>query len=402
MQYYELHRYLSDAIHEEIDKVLPDIGMRIKWNEFESDGVSILPGIEKYVCEEHDVEFSEADVLKEQEVYNATLEEVDSSIKDNAIFKYPVITCNDNTNGVIILLHGLNEKKWDKYMPWAYTLAKKTGKAIVLFPIAFHMNRAPEGWSDPRDMALVADCRRQNKNLYTSFVNAAISTRLEQHPQRFFWSGLQTYMDVIKLTKHLKKGEIEGVPANDDIDFFAYSIGVFFTLILLMADDERLHTNSKLFGFCGGTTMDRMYPSSRYILDYNASQSLHDYFAKMVNANFSGEERLAHYMGDLHKGVSYFKTMLLYHHFIDEREQRLKEIADRISVLALKKDTIIPPVEVLNTLTGRFRDIKTSVTIADYNFPYSHITPFSTSFRHAAEVDAAFDEFMTNASNFLS
>ncbi len=125
MQYYELHRYLSDAIHEEIDKVLPDIGMRIRWNEFESDGVSILPGLEKYVCEEHDVEFSEADVLKEQEVYNATLEEVDSSIKDNAIFKYPVFTCNDNTNGDIILLHGLNEKKWDKYIPWAYTLAKK-------------------------------------------------------------------------------------------------------------------------------------------------------------------------------------------------------------------------------------------------------------------------------------
>ena len=60
---------------------------------------------------------------------------------------------------MIIVFHGLNEKKWDKYLPWAYGLATQTGKAVVLFPIAFHMSRAPERWSSRQEMYAIAQKR---------------------------------------------------------------------------------------------------------------------------------------------------------------------------------------------------------------------------------------------------
>ena len=58
------------------------------------------------------------------------------------------------------------------------------------------MNRAPNVWSDSRLMNKIA-IQRANKlpNAKTSFINAAISERLEASPQRFFLSGLQTYKD---------------------------------------------------------------------------------------------------------------------------------------------------------------------------------------------------------------
>lgn len=401
MHYYEIYEHLSSAIEEEVDKQLPHLGIDISWKSFISAGVSVLPGWGDHICELHQTRFENTDASVDTTSY-PSLDIKDHVIDSNRNFKYPIVTSNGRNTGTIILLHGLNEKKWDKYMPWAYALAKKTGRAVVLFPIAFHMNRAPEEWSNARHMALVADSRRQHSNLHTSFVNAAISTRLEIHPQRFFWSGLQTYMDVTSFIKSIREGNVNGLKQDAPIDLFGYSIGVYFSLLLLMADPDRLLSDAKLFGFCGGTTMDRMYPSSRYILDYNAGQKLHDYFAKMVNKDFAGEERLAHYMSDKHKGEQYFKTMLLYHHFADERERRLKELENKIKVITLKKDTIIPPVEVQNTLNGRYRDINISVDIDDHNFPYSHVAPFSTSFKHAEQVDVSFESFIDKAALFYT
>ena len=47
-------------------------------------------------------------------------------------------------------MHGLNERNWSKYLTWAEYLSSKTGKIVILFPIAFHINRSPVGWSNPR------------------------------------------------------------------------------------------------------------------------------------------------------------------------------------------------------------------------------------------------------------
>ncbi len=83
------------------------------------------------------------------------------------------------TNGAIILLHGLNEKDWNKYLPWAYKLMKLTGKQVVLFPIAFHMNRSPAKWIDPRFLRTANKERKQifPKVANSSFANIALSAR---------------------------------------------------------------------------------------------------------------------------------------------------------------------------------------------------------------------------------
>ena len=46
---------------------------------------------------------------------------------------------------VVIILHGLNESEYRKFFPWACTLAS-FGWPVILFPIAFLVNRRPHRW----------------------------------------------------------------------------------------------------------------------------------------------------------------------------------------------------------------------------------------------------------------
>lgn len=83
---------------------------------------------------------------------------INSEHEENYRFKYILIkdTGTARAKDAIFLFHGLNEKSWDKYLPWGLKLHEITGKAIILFPIAYHMNRAPLLWNNPRKMNLVA------------------------------------------------------------------------------------------------------------------------------------------------------------------------------------------------------------------------------------------------------
>ena len=68
----------------------------------------------------------------------------DSLITENIRFTYPVIIpASGYGNRAIILLHGLNERSWIKYYPWAERLARELKRPVILFPISFHMNRSP-------------------------------------------------------------------------------------------------------------------------------------------------------------------------------------------------------------------------------------------------------------------
>ena len=72
----------------------------------------------------------------------------DNNIQENKSFSYTIFTPkgSQKTNQAILLLHGLNERNWDKYLTWAEYLSLATGKAVILFPRAFHMNRTPMFW----------------------------------------------------------------------------------------------------------------------------------------------------------------------------------------------------------------------------------------------------------------
>lgn len=381
----------------------PEAAVSLKRYQFTSPGSPVLPGRDKYYCKKHDITFEEhLEPPSEYKLHPLHLK--DNAIEENKFFPYYVVFPIGGAvvNGVILLFHGLNEKNWDKYLPWAATLVQKTGKAVVLFPIAFHMDRAPKTWSDIKEMNAVAQLRQQKcpdcSNI--SYINTAVSIRLADQPERLFWSGLQTYLDVIMLVKKIKRGQFERVAPEATIDLFGYSIGAFLSIILLMANPRDYFGKSRLFAFCGGATLDRTFPISKYILDSYGGQRLNSYFSEQLYNHFRSKTRLAHYM-KTHKGEHFFKFMLHYNHYKTEREGCIAEIGNRILAVPLKKDTIAPPVEILATLQGDFREIPTRVEPMDFNYPYDHVHPFSLMDRYQEQTDSAFEEVMQKAADFL-
>lgn len=407
MRYLDLYYRLKEAFDTEKKGryIAEDLGLQIDHYPFDSDQCkSIQNGKDKLYCEEHDLYFDNNEVCRND--YTSVLEICDAEIFSNRKFQFHVLSDvkNDVSRGVILFFHGLNEKNWDKYLPWAYGLMKKTGKAVVLFPIAFHMDRAPSLWSMRREMQKVAEKRMtlHADNTESSFVNAAISARLEAFPQRLFWSGFQTYADVIHLIGEIKKGHFSQIDRNTTIDLFGYSIGSFFSLILMMSDPKGYFSSSRLFCFCGGMTIDRMFPISKYIMDARAAIAMQESFAALLSSDFITDPRLSHYQDEkFHYEESWFKTMLRYNYFQKRREDRLRELEGRVKALTLKKDEVAPPTEALNTLQGGYRDIQIDIDIKNYPYEYTHMIPFPLTKKNADIITASYEEFIESASDFL-
>jgi predicted esterase len=405
MLYHDIYQLLKSAYSQKNNKTdVPELGITLSHYPFTSgESKNMLPGSSELFCDKHNHFFDEVNRGSDS---NSVLDLTDHEIVENNNFRYTIVhkTGQEKANGTIILLHGLNEKNWDKYLPWAYRLTQDTGKAVILFPIAFHMDRAPEAWSDRKLMFAVADERekRSKDNTQCSYVNAAISSRMDANPQRLFWSGMQTYSDIIKLANAIKANEIPQISPVAGIDLFGYSIGSFLALILMMGNPQNIFANSRLFCFCGGMTIDRMFPVSRYIMDAHAAVTMQKSFAQFLNSNFASDDRLAHYQNTiLHPEESWFKTMVRYNHFQKERESRFNELAGRIKVVVLEKDEVAPPAEALNTLKGGYRNINVQVDIRDFNHPYTHMVPFPATQKFKEEIDESYTTTMGTAAVFL-
>jgi len=409
MTYKEKSNYLAKYFNlkDEIIK-LPGSDIGIQNIKFISDGWKLLPGAKEYYCEKHNSVFAEKHNFEEQKIfqhYPEFLKHDDIHIKENNEFTYTIFRKADEqkAKSIIFLFHGLNEKYWNKYLPWAEKLVEETGKAVILFPIAYHMNRSPSEWSNPRMMNNVTNLRRKYSHSITNstFANAAISARIQMIPQRFFWSGLQTFYDVVKLVKEIKAGEHKVIASNASIDFFSYSIGSFLGEILLMTNPKDFFRDSRLFMFCGGPTLDRMSPNSKFILDSDATIAIYSFYTERLESELKMDKRIAHYFNGLHKSGSYFKSMLSYKKNKEFREARFRELSDRIYAVALKNDEVTPPNEVVNTLKGDYRDIPVKVEILDYPYSYSHINPFPDD-QDEALVEQAFNNVFGTASEFLT
>ncbi|MDR2302243.1 MAG: DUF6051 family protein, partial [Deltaproteobacteria bacterium] len=113
-------------------------------------------------------------------------EKTDAQIEENEKFRHFVIGPKgpEKASQAIVLLHGLNERFWDKYLPMAVYLARKTKKSVLLFPTAFHMNRSPALWTDAKIMRAVSQWRKTlHPNVQEcSLSNVAISYRLQEDP----------------------------------------------------------------------------------------------------------------------------------------------------------------------------------------------------------------------------
>lgn len=422
MKYLEIYKTLKQHFDLGKDKiVIPEMETTISNLNFESFSSNLLPGEGSYRCNEHNIKFDcSYDLSSKLEAphLNEIIETPDSKIAENVKFNYSILTPIEvkktkktgkerikkvKTNGIIILLHGLNEKDWNKYLPWAYKLMKLTGKQVVLFPIAFHMNRTPAKWSDPR---FLRTANKERKQIFpnvanSSFANIALSARLQFHPQRFLWSGLQSYHDIMQLIHEIRSGLHSQIKKKASIDFFAYSVGSFLANILLMTNSYDYLTKSKLFNFCGGPTLNRMNAASKYILDSEANISVYSFYIERFEEELKKDERLRHYFSDLHPVGKYFRSMLEFHKMQNFRERRFKELSKQISAIALKKDFVVPPSEVLNTLKGSDHKIPTKVKIMDFNYNYDHVIPFPLTKKLEKEVDKSFNRVFRFAAKHL-
>jgi hypothetical protein len=325
----------------------------------------------------------------------------DAQISENLSFRYHLLAPATANGGLVIMLHGFNEKSWDKYLPWAAYLAQNLSKAVLLFPIAFHMNRAPALWSESRSMYKLSQWRKKlHPNIVcSSLSNAAISARLQLKPQRFICSGLQSYRDLIDLVEQIKNGRHPLIAREASIDFFAYSIGVFLGQVVMMTNENSYFDNSRLLAFCGGPTFNRLSPVSKFILDSEAAVSLYSCLVEHLERHIENSKFLGRHM-NYAEGLN-LRAMLNYKTGLSRRETQLRALAKRIYALALAQDEVVPPYEVVNTLQGSKKDIAIEVEIMDYPYPYQHENPFPVASRWEREVDMSFKRAFSRICQFL-
>ena len=332
---------------------------------------------------------------------------LDSGEKENQKFRYAIFAPahHKKFSEAIILLHGLNERNWGKYLPWAHQLVSQTQKPVILFPIAYHMNRSPLTWVCPRLMHKFSISRKTavpaTEN--STFANVALSLRIDNYPELFELSGIQTYFDVIKLTSAIKAGHFEIFENECSINFFAYSIGALLTETLLISNPLRLFSDSKAFFFCGGSTFDKINGCSRSIMDSHAFAHLRNHtlnHTATLEKELKIPEQHAHLLKD---GWAAFLAMSGIKNYVKYRERALKCLIDRIKAIGLKGDFVVPGIAIRETFGKVFNNTCFDVDVMDFPFKYSHEIPFPVNDQRLNEtVTQSFNLVFSKASLFLA
>ncbi len=371
MNYNERYTTLNSCFSLGKDYHIKETGTKIRFFDFKSN----LP--------------------EEQE--SKLLQLFDSNIEENYLFKYPVFVPDNHVKfeKAVLLLHGLNEKGWNKYLTWAEYLSNHTGMPVILFPLAHHINRAPAAWSNPRQMIDTLNHRKEKyrDERSISYANIALSERLSEHPVRFYLSGRQTLLDLNKLFKTIKNGKHPLFKEDTVINIFAYSIGALLAQVALMDNQNNLFSDSRLFMFCGGSIFSSMSGVSRSILDQPAFKRLRQYYIYIF-----GNEPKSFWKRD--NAFTSFWKMITPERFKKEREDFFAGSAGRISGVALSKDEVIPYRGVQEAM-GR-ENAALSVHLQDFPFIYSHENPFPHNEKDITALNRAFEDIFSKAASFLS
>ena len=326
-----------------------------------------------------------------------TLPHTDSNILENFSFEYPVFAPSGKSRQkeAILLLHGLNERNWSKYLTWAEYLCFNTGKPVILFPIAFHINRAPMTWSNPRSLMSLLNFRKEKyiDDRTISYANVALSDRISQSPERFYLSGRQTWADLTVLFEEIKNGQHPLFKEDAQIDIFAYSIGAFLSQVALMANEKGLFSDSRLFMFCGGSIFRSMFGISRSILDKPAFEKLQQYYIHIF-----GNEAVPLWERD--NAFNAFLRMITPERFRSEREKFFSCFKERIRGIALSNDLVIPYHGALEAL-GK-KNAESTIQLLDFPFPYTHENPFPLTSKDTTSLNNAFTNVFSRAAEFLA
>lgn len=405
MNYTESYLKLRD-LFSLTDSVLELDNIKIHKFKFHSLHTNLLPGNNDYRCEKHALDFNinniyYNDIGRIQENVHVK----DDLVEENRDFQYHIITpANEKViKKVTFLFHGFNEKNWDKYLVWAKAIAEQTKSSVILFPIAFHMQRSPQTWSDKRKMFLLSEKRRKKfPNIINStLANVAISMRLHSMPQRFIWSGLQTYFDVIRFIEDCKAGKHPLIEKNFTFNIFAYSIGGLLAQILKLSNHKGYFSEAKVCLFCSGAVFNRLSPVSKFIIDSEANVALYSFLIEHFDSFLKKDPFLRHYIEGDHLEGKVFHSMLDYQKLREVREGLLKKVENHIYAISLKRDTVIPTFEIINTLQGAFRNINIKVDEFDFDFNYTHENPFPINDNDSQAIDSSFKDLFDKVGNFL-
>lgn len=343
-----------------------------------------------------EIQFYNFDSNISGEEENKLLQYTDNKISENFSFKYPVFAPRNNKkyDKAILLLHGLNERSWNKYLTWAEYLCTHTQRPVIMFPIAYHINRGPMEWSNPRKMVDTLNNRKEKycDDRSISYANVALSDRLSEHPSRFYLSGRQTLLDLSQLFEEIKDGKHPLFASGTDINIFTYSIGSFLAQISLMSNHNNLFEKSKLFMFCGGSIFSSMFGVSRSILDNHSFSKLQNYYINMF-----GNEDIAIWKQD--NIFNSFSKMITPDKWKHERHTFFNSIKNRIKGVSLSKDVVIPyhgVQEAMGTETTT-----ASIQLQDFPFSYSHENPFPHNEKDTTSLNKAFEGVFSDAVDFL-
>lgn len=325
---------------------------------------------------------------------------LEEQISENTSFDYYIVTpdtfagLGKKAGSAILLFHGLNERNWDKYIPWAEYLSNELNRPVILFPLSMHINRSPLEWSNPRAMQKLINDEfgdgPRSSNL--SFLNYALSSRLKSDPFRFYLSGRESIYNVYQLMNEIRSGRHELISKGAKIDIFAYSIGGLLSQVLLTSDVQGYFAESKLFMFCAGSLFNEMNGSSKMIMDGDTFDTLTSYFT----TRFIYPQHEKRIIGDNLEQA--FISHIASHLGKERREAFYRNNLHRVGIISLKQDKVIPTSGILSAIgTGA------AVCLEEMDFPfhYSHEIPFPVTKENAAERKYCFEKVFGRAAEFL-
>lgn len=365
--YIEISRRFrhSETWRDDRPLLFPNEGASLYYLAFESRNARFLLGQNSYHCEEHDLTFPGEEVDDDP---------ADCRIQENTRFRYPLV--RESGDGELrrhdrltILLHGLNERSFGKYLPWAYHLWRATAHPVALFPLPLHVNRVLPAWGRTLRESYA---RRQdvpgNENAHR--FNATISERLDRHPARFFWGGVQAYHDINQLAAEIRADRHPHFTPDARIDLLGYSAGGYLTLALLLADHQGWWTESRGVVFASGAPVRDTNLASRFIVDLMTEVALMKLYVKHLERD--ANERMRHWFDSHPEG----QCMRLFCGLVPghkELEHRLAQIHTRLLGVTNSNDVIMPSGAILNALQGVRRDV--GVRVEELNLGV-HESPF--------------------------
>ncbi len=370
---------------------------------FASQSADVLLGHDCYRCSEHGIEFPAEPVQQAP---------ADHLVDENIHFRYPLV--REHGSGqprtrydrAVLILHGLNERSFTKYIPWAYQLWEGLKVPVILFPLSFHITRVHPSWLHEQRGNYTQRSRIPGNNNLHRF-NAVISDRLGSHPERLFWGAIQSYWDIVHLASEIRAGRHPHFTPGARIDVLGFSAGGFVALALLLENSLGLFSQSRgvLFSTCAA--MRDISLSSYLIVDQAAENALMNLYVK--SREKFANTRLMHWF-DHHPEGKWFRAFC---GLMPERTRlnaRLTEIAPRVMGIVNTNDQIVPAGAIFNTLQGIRRD--TGVRVEELTLGI-HESPF-VSDRYdpsdrcvvldsldASRFGAGFEEFIRLAADHL-